>query len=354
MALMATTGKSLLSDTVRWQRVAAYIIRRKSILVILMVFLGVQSIRFASQVTTAHDAINGGTENNVGSSMAEFKSYDRQRVLLHNNSSLIRVSRSGLVQEVINRVGGGGINDGSSQTAIRKVAASNQASQKGTKQEPDGRVVHGGVKDNTSAGRSKVEPRTVLTKRDQTEEADSMEKSNPESVLQYCPWLTSGPRSSKCLGLLKHHVSEKKHWFFLGDSNMYLVYKQIRLENEGFGNSSLGRGWELTKEHTSGRCNHTDYYGLEKASEWVFPEFTRLEGPVGIDHGKPPIPWCSDLHWAFNQKIEKDGTSLEFLVCDFARDVETPSQTTTTTQETISLYLAKNYPHRSQNVCVGE
>lgn len=153
-----------------------------------------------------------------------------------------------------------------------------------------------------------------------------------------------GKKSAICKQLLSPFVRGKKHWFFLGDSNMYLLYKEIRQLNEA-------EGWNRTKEHTSGRCNYTDYYGLPKANKWVFPNYSNLEGPLGISY-QPPEPWCSDLHWAFNQKMEKHGSSLEFLVSDFARDVETPSKTTTTTQETIALYLTTNYPEKKENVCI--
>ena len=256
-------------------------------------------------------------EEQVGSSMAwitkaQFKLDDPQRMLLSRNSSSTQSSLSAAQKKLHDRV---------RATSLRGEEA---------KSSPKPRDAN--VRPTTAA--------TVNSTKTKKEKGE-----NTESTLQYCPWVTSGPRSSRCKEMLEPHLTGKKHWFFLGDSNMYLTYKEIRIENEKL-------GWELTKEHTSGRCNYTDYYGLEKAREWVFPNHSRLEGPVGIDYIAPK-PWCSDLHWAFNQKIEKDGTSLEFLVCDFARDVETPSRTTATTQESIALYLSKAYPEKAENVCIA-
>ena len=162
-----------------------------------------------------------------------------------------------------------------------------------------------------------------------------------------CPWKARGPKAKEeqCKNLFKPRLEGKKRWFFMGDSNMYLMYKEIREIFEG------QEGWVRTKEHKSGRCNYTDYFELPKAPKWVVPNYSLLEGPLGINY-EPPKPWCSDLHWAFNQKMEKAGKSIEFIVSDFARDVETPSQTTATTQETIALYLGSNYPEKDQIVCI--
>ena len=307
-----SAGKRSHYARARWQQVIPHILWRKSTTLIFIAFLSLQSIRLTSKVTDAF--LEAKQEVQVGSSMAwitkaQFKLDDRKRMLLSHNSSSTQTSLSGAQKKPH-----GGVH----ATSLRGGKAG-------------------------SAPKTGDAPTPAATVNNTKTKTEKSEKT--ESTLQYCPWVTSGPRSSRCKELLEPHLTGKKHWFFLGDSNMYLTYKQIRIENEKM-------GWELTKEHTTGRCNYTDYYGLEKAHEWVFPNHSRLEGPVGIGYTAPK-PWCSDLHWAFNQKIEKDGTSLEFLVCDFARDVETPSQTTATTQESIALYLSKAYPEKAENVCIA-
>jgi hypothetical protein len=172
------------------------------------------------------------------------------------------------------------------------------------------------------------------------EKATVSTTNNIVNTRRYCAW---GETLSECQSVFAPSLKSKPQWFFLGDSNMWLMYDRLRKRK-------VKTGWKQTKRQ-HGRCNHTEYYGLENPAVWVYPDHSKGEGPVGCC-GKPMIPHCSDLHWAFNMRIEKKARMMEFLVVEFARDVETQTASTKTTQETVAKYLQQNYETK-KTVCVA-
>jgi hypothetical protein len=161
---------------------------------------------------------------------------------------------------------------------------------------------------------------------------------------RYCAWETS---LDDCKQLFSESLGNKRKWFFMGDSNMWLVYKVLR-------NRKVKEDqWQVQKIDYN-RCNRTFYFGYELPEENVRPNFSLGEGPMhptSLGMG----PYCSDLSWAFNMRMGGDEQSFaEFLVVEFARDVEAPSLTTGTTQETVAKYLQTNYSSSvSDTVCVA-
>jgi len=128
------------------------------------------------------------------------------------------------------------------------------------------------------------------------------------------------------------------------------------------------------------RCGFLDYCHLEKRSDWTLPatfpnptspspspspsnnnnnnnrSATQGQGPTefGLHHH-----FCSDLAGFSNtlfQTDENEKNFMEFLVVEYASDVEQQTPHTNTTQETVSLYLAAQLKMqnltRDDSVCV--
>lgn len=136
-------------------------------------------------------------------------------------------------------------------------------------------------------------------------------------------------------------IPEYKNILFLGDS----TYSKMA----GY----LTQPWQAIFPTSaffekSGTCSRMQYYRLQ-AGTWVKPDYTKGEGPGsrGVQ-----FPFCGDCPDCKSGRINSGGRPYgwEYLFVDYARDVEQPTRTTKTSQETVALYL-KNSPHPSR-LCV--
>jgi hypothetical protein len=111
----------------------------------------------------------------------------------------------------------------------------------------------------------------------------------------YCAWETS---LDDCEQLFSDSIGNKAKWFFMGDSNMWLVYLVLR------DRKVQEDKWQVQKIDRN-RCNHTFYFDYELPEENVHPYFSLGEGPMHpetLGMGS----YCSDLSWAFNMRTGGD------------------------------------------------
>jgi hypothetical protein len=96
----------------------------------------------------------------------------------------------------------------------------------------------------------------------------------------------------------------------------------------------------------SSPCERLSYYRLPRGN-WVPPDRSKGEGP-----NMASSPFCGDCADCKSGRIASGGKPYgwEYLFVEYARDVEQPSTTTKTSQETVALYL-KQSPHPSR-LCV--
>ena len=157
-------------------------------------------------------------------------------------------------------------------------------------------------------------------------------------------------KDSDCYRLLSPRMKSKRAWFFFGDSQMGKLVQSI----------SKIQPYEASarKSKADGGCGFLDYCHLEKAKTWIPPPPTRIQGP--ITYGLQ-TPFCSDIASAGNQLLESNTSDggirlMEYLVVDFASDVEQQTTYTRTTQETATLHVANQLQLRSltndDSVCV--
>jgi hypothetical protein len=129
---------------------------------------------------------------------------------------------------------------------------------------------------------------------------------------------------------------------FAGDSQMgYLFNSFVELVRRNYSGPGVCKVVDK-----SSRCSHLEYFGLQRASTWIRPNFTGLEGPIA--HGLENF-WCSDLGCHVSQRKSCDlpmnhSLDIEMLVIEFALDVEQQSTRYNTTQENAHFYLQKSKP----------
>lgn len=126
------------------------------------------------------------------------------------------------------------------------------------------------------------------------------------------------------------------------------LFRQIRKDYPHKGNISS------IKSH--GPCKFLEYVKMEPRGQWEHPNFVRLQGPVAKGLEKP---FCSDLSSFSNQLIQTtrdENNLLEFLVIEYASDVEQQTPATNTTQETYGVYLNRQQEElgiaRNKSACV--
>ena len=135
----------------------------------------------------------------------------------------------------------------------------------------------------------------------------------------------------------------RRKMLFLGDSKMYYYrgYVETFLWSQGkvmieTTNASVPRNCGLL----------TDYYGFQRAEDWIQPNRTRLEGPKG--YGLKTEHWCTDCGRCkaakrlFRQPFHGNEIEVEFVPLEFSRDREQQSTLARTSQENLGLYLAKD------------
>jgi len=132
-------------------------------------------------------------------------------------------------------------------------------------------------------------------------------------------------------------ASESISWAFIGSSTMWRTFGQIRRVH------GVDRRWHGHRG-TSGRCDLHKFFNVKPAANWSLPDIGK-EGPhlFGKDH-----PGCTDCSGCNAWRSGETSPSVEYIPIEFARDVEIQTQSTRTTQETVSRYLA----HRPRDICV--
>ena len=150
-------------------------------------------------------------------------------------------------------------------------------------------------------------------------------------------------QQGECYQLLSPHVQSKPVFHFFGDEQMGHLIRNLKYPFEHY---IVKKGF---------RCRFMEYIGIdrENITEWKKPNIT--QGPVayGLQH-----PYCSDTAGHKHLLIQATNRSnyLEYLMIDFANDVEMQTLQTTTTQETAALYLklqfVQNNVTKEDNVCI--
>lgn len=156
----------------------------------------------------------------------------------------------------------------------------------------------------------------------------------------YCT-LDSRNNNKQCKETLTGALKSKPHWHFFGDSNMATLFTHLKplYPHE----VTIKRNESRTRD----KCALLEYFDMKEPSVWVPPNVNLLQGPVAYGLHNP---FCSDMMgWAPNM-IGNLERSIEFLNVEFAQDVEYPTETTSTTQETAALYLTNE--NKDNHVCV--
>ena len=152
--------------------------------------------------------------------------------------------------------------------------------------------------------------------------------------------------------MLSSHLSSNPAWHFLGDSQMGRMNFGVQLPNK--------YPYNISKTTTArARCGFLDYCQLKKPSKWMVQNASKTQGPFlhGLSH-----PFCSDLRNHDNYKVETENIGWntprysEYLVVEYASDVEQQTNITNTTQQSVTLYMEKELKSynisTSDSVCV--
>jgi len=173
----------------------------------------------------------------------------------------------------------------------------------------------------------------------------SKEHTNRQAVQQrYCEFDgNKAQNSSQCYNVLSPNLKSKAAWQFFGDSQMNNMFKRLEYPY----NISLTRV-------AKGRCDFLNYCQIEKPSsgERSKPNYNLSQGPMVYGKWNPS---CTDACCARNMMVKSgDGKKImEYLVVEYASDVEQQTPYTNTTQETVALYLKKNKKFtKNDTVCV--
>ena len=139
-----------------------------------------------------------------------------------------------------------------------------------------------------------------------------------------------------CYQKLSRGIQNKTVWKFLGDSQTGFYTKNLFV-------NKLKHTWrDIARGPT---CGLMEYMDLERSKIWKYPNHTLMEGPTKNGLRRH---YCTDLAGWWADKGEIPETSFEYLPVEYALDVEHPSPTTRTTQESVALYF------RNQNITVSE
>lgn len=136
-------------------------------------------------------------------------------------------------------------------------------------------------------------------------------------------------------------LPQYKTIIFIGDSRM----------SHFAGNMQDTWGTVFPLAHFTGKvsvCHRLSYFNMRPPASQPRPDHKQGEGPYGVSNQNCGV--CADC------KLGKIGSGStkpygwEYLYVDYARDVEAPSSTTATTQETVALYLKNSAP--TTRLCV--
>ncbi len=178
--------------------------------------------------------------------------------------------------------------------------------------------------------------------------ASTNAKPEPVRTEHYCEYKHADSKNSTndCVALLSPRVKRKKAWFFFGDSQMGFLFKSMKLK--------YPYTISETKESRHTRCDFLTYCNLPRATTWIPPSaHHQIQGP--LEFGLR-TPFCSDLSGHSNLKFSNGSRFMEYLVVEFASDVEQQTPYGNTTQETalfyVKLQLGVNGLTREDSVCV--
>jgi hypothetical protein len=204
---------------------------------------------------------------------------------------------------------------------------------------------------------------------------------------------TAPPSSS--LSLEKSHRDKNnknlRYWYFMGDSTMGQMFTQLVGLFHPTKKLVFGGGYNYynatTLKVSRAHCDVvSDYYKLPRGpiSNWTYPNHTIFEGPNGGTI-RPGKEYCMDCQGCYHHQVrltaskvtttrkrrqrtmatrrrrrrvstsnndsentDADAFFLENLVVEFPLDVESPTSTTRTTQETVILYIQQQQEQRRQ------
>lgn len=147
-------------------------------------------------------------------------------------------------------------------------------------------------------------------------------------------------------------VDLNANWHFFGDSTMWRMTRELAFLKP-FGTPYQRSGGtrcdrlayinKILKSRLGGYGGH-----IFSTKNWTQPDPLKAEGPV---HFGKDNPMCTDCSGCNTVRTHLHRPSFEYMATEYARDVELPSVSTTTTIETISLYLHRL--NETGSVCVA-
>jgi hypothetical protein len=200
---------------------------------------------------------------------------------------------------------------------------------------------------------------------------------------------TAPPSSSSEKSHGNKNNKNLRYWYFMGDSTMGQMFTQLvglfhPTKKLVFGGGNTTYYTATTLKESRAHCDVvSDYYKLPRGpiSNWTYPNHAIFEGPNWGTIG-PGTEYCMDCQGCYhhqvrltaskvtttrkrrqrtttttrrvstsnneNENTDDDAFFLENLVVEFPLDVESPTITTRTTQETVILYIEQQQEQRRQ------
>ena len=153
--------------------------------------------------------------------------------------------------------------------------------------------------------------------------------SPSQAAMVNCTW-DKDDLEEECFSTLVPLTAGIKQWFFLGDSTMFRVLRSL--------SALYGTEFKVLRSSPPSESNKLNYYGYATNMRyWVPPNETLGEGP---SHGQPFRTLCSSCQ---NTRMQHNATKVEveFLSIEHALDVEFPTDSTRTSQETAVKYITQ-------------
>ena len=155
----------------------------------------------------------------------------------------------------------------------------------------------------------------------------------------YCEHFEEGNQTeSKCYKLLFPAVASKPAWYFLGDSQMNFLIKNMEYPYEIH---STRLPDKVDQQISWGRCDLLNYYFLEPSVNWTPPATndggSQVQGPTKYGLTKH---YCSDASGTYNRQFATSSMNfMEYISVEYASDVEHQSSITNTSQESAVHYM---------------
>jgi hypothetical protein len=201
------------------------------------------------------------------------------------------------------------------------------------------------------------EPATIALEEEEkimVEQRDAMDTPASRAHTRYCEWNTT---LDACREMLSLHLNNKQIWHFYGDSTMKKtidgLFRQFRQPNvedrENLSNIQTGSCRRRQAMNLMLQKHAEQPESIMEAKNWTHPDPLKGEGPC---HKGLEKHLCTDCRGCISIMRGRSHTDyIEYLCIEFARDVELPTATTKTTQETLGLYL--ELLNETGSVCVA-